>query len=55
MNQEQVYLLRRGRPVAALIDAEDPTMLVEAAEDRADFRAADAARTEMADTGEGSV
>ena len=55
MNHEPVYLLRRGRRVAALIDAEDLAKLIEAAEDLDDLRAANAARTEMADTGEGPL
>ncbi|MBT2551339.1 type II toxin-antitoxin system Phd/YefM family antitoxin [Arthrobacter sp. ISL-65] len=55
VSHEPVYLLRRGRRVAALIDAEDLATLIEAAEDLEDLRAADAARTEMADTGEGTV
>jgi PHD/YefM family antitoxin component YafN of YafNO toxin-antitoxin module len=50
-----VYLLRRGRRVAALIDAEDLANLIEAAEDLEDLRAANAARAEMDDTGEGPV
>lgn len=55
VNHEPVYLLRRGRRVAALIDAEDLARLIEAAEDLDDLRAATAARTEMVDTGEGPV
>lgn len=55
VNHEPVYLLRRGRRVAALIDAEDLANLIEAAEDLADIRAANAARSEMADAGEGPV
>jgi len=55
VSHEPVYLLPRGPRVAALIDAEDLATLIEAAEDLEDLRAANAARTEMADTGEGSV
>lgn len=55
VNHEPVYLLRRGRRVAALIDAEDLATLIAAAEDLEDLRAASAARTEMADTGTGPV
>jgi prevent-host-death family protein len=55
VSHEPVYLLRRGRRVAALIDAEDLATLIEAAEDLEDLRAANAARTEMDDTGEGPV
>lgn len=48
---EPIYLTRRGRRVAAVIDADQLEALVEAAEDLADIRAADAARAEMADGG----
>lgn len=48
---EPVYLTRRGRRVAALIDADDLQTLVGLAEDMADIRAAAAARAEVADTG----
>jgi hypothetical protein len=44
-------MLRRGRRVAGLIDAEDLAALILAAEDLDDLRAADAARAEMAETG----
>jgi prevent-host-death family protein len=47
-----VYLARRGRRVAALIDADDLDALLELAEDMADIRAAEAAREEMRATGE---
>lgn len=47
-----VYLARRGRRVAAVIDAEDLEHLLELAEDMADIRAAEAARAEMRATGE---
>ena len=55
VSHEPVYLLPRGPRVAALIDAEDLATLIEAAEDLEDLRAANAARAEMADTGEGLV
>lgn len=55
VSHEPVYLLRRGRRVAALIDAEDLAKLIEAAEDLHDLRAADAARTEMTETGSSAV
>lgn len=55
VSHEPVYLLRRGRRVAALIDAEDLANLIEAAEDLEDLRAANTARAEMDDTGEGPV
>lgn len=52
VNHEPVYLVRRGRRVAALVDADDLDKLIEAAEDLADIRAAEAARAEVAGTGE---
>ena len=55
VSHEPVYLLRRGRRVAALIDAEDLARLIKAAEDLEDLRAADAARSEMDESGEGPV
>ena len=47
-----VYLARRGRRVAAVIDADDLERLLELAEDTADVRAAEAARAETRATGE---
>ena len=47
-----VYLARRGRRVAAVIDADDLERLLELAEDMCDVRAAEAARAEMRATGE---
>ena len=49
---EPVYLTRRGRRVAAVIDADDLAVIIDLAEDMADIRAAEAARTEMELTGE---
>jgi prevent-host-death family protein len=49
---DPVYLTRRGRRVAAVIDAEDLAHLTEAAEDLADIQAAAAVREEMAETGQ---
>lgn len=46
-----VFLTRRGRRVAAVIDAEDLERLTEAAEDLADIEAAEAARAEIAANG----
>ncbi|MHA6630546.1 type II toxin-antitoxin system Phd/YefM family antitoxin [Pseudonocardia sichuanensis] len=46
-----VFLSRRGRRVAAVIDADDLEKLLDLAEDMADIRAAEAARAEMRDTG----
>lgn len=51
VGHEPVYLTRRGRRVAAVIDADDLDRLVEAAEDLADVEAARAAREEIAETG----
>ncbi len=45
---DPVFLTRRGRRVAAVIDADDLQRLIEAAEDLADVEAARAARAEMA-------
>lgn len=55
VNHEPVYLLRRGKRVAALIDAEDLATLIQAAEDLEDLREANAAREEMIETGETPV
>ena len=46
-----VFLTRRGRRVAAVIDAEDLDRLLEAAEDLADIEAARAARAEVSAQG----
>jgi len=50
-----IYLARRGRRVAALIDADDLDEIIELAEDMADIRAAEAARAEMRATGEAPI
>ncbi|MBA3620520.1 MAG: type II toxin-antitoxin system Phd/YefM family antitoxin [Acidothermales bacterium] len=50
-----VYLARRGRRVAAVIDADDLDELLALAEDMSDIRAATAARAEMAATGEAPI
>jgi prevent-host-death family protein len=50
-DHQPVYLYRRGHRVAAVIDADDLDRLLELAEDMADIRAAEAARTELAQTG----
>lgn len=49
--REPVFLTRRGRRVAAVIDVEDLERLSRAAEDLADLEAADAARAEIAEHG----
>ena len=51
VRHEPVYLTRRGRRVAAVIDADPLERLVEAAEDLADIEAAQAARAEVAEQG----
>ena len=53
--RDPVFLTRRGRRVAAVIDAAQLDELLEAAEDLADIRAAAAARVEMAESGEGPI
>ena len=53
--RQPVYLSRRGRRVAAVIDADVLDRLVELAEDAADARAAEQAREEMRRTGEEPV
>ena len=50
-SHEPVFLTRRGRRVAAVIDADDLERLIQAAEDLADIEAADAARAEIAEYG----
>lgn len=49
VGHDPVYLTRRGRRVAAVIDADDLARLISAAEDLADLEAVRAARQEMAD------
>jgi prevent-host-death family protein len=49
---EPMYLARRGRRVAAVIDADDLDELLQLAEDMSDIRGAEAARDEMRTTGE---
>ena len=51
VRHDPVFLTRRGRRVAALIDAEDLERLAEAAEDLADIEAAQAARAEASEHG----
>ena len=55
VGHDPVFLTRRGRRVAAVIDADDLERLIEAAEDLADIKAAQVARKEMAESGEGPV
>lgn len=48
VSHQPVYLTRRGKRVAAVIDADDLERLVEAAEELADLAAVAAAREELA-------
>ena len=50
-----IYLARRGRRVAAVIDADDLDQILQLAEDMADIRAAAAARAEMQAIGEAPI
>jgi prevent-host-death family protein len=54
-DHEPVYLTRRGRRVAAVIDADDLDGILELAEDMADIRSAEEARAEMQATGEAPI
>lgn len=54
-DHEPVYVARRGRRVAAVIDADDLDRLIELAEDMADIRAAEQARAEMKATAAASI
>lgn len=49
VGHDPVYLTRRGRRVAAVIDADDLDRLIAAAEDLSDIEAAAAALAEMDD------
>ena len=49
VGHDPVYLTRRGKRVAAVIDADDLDRLISAAEDLADVEAAKAARQAIAD------
>ena len=48
IGHDPVYLTKRGRRVAAVIDADDLDRLIAAAEDLADIEAAREARAELA-------
>lgn len=50
-DHQPIYIARRGRRVAAVIDADDLDRILELAEDMADIRAAEQARAEMKATG----
>lgn len=51
VEHEPVFLTRRGRRVAAVIDADQLEALIDSAEDLADLRAVAQARAEMTETG----
>lgn len=53
--REPVFLTRRGRRVAAVVDAAQLEQLLEAADDLADIQAAAEARAEMTETGEAAI
>jgi len=55
VGHDPVFLTRRGRRVAAVIDAEDLANLLRAAEDLEDLRAAQTARQELEHTDGGAV
>ena len=52
---EPVYVTRRGRRIAAVIDADDLDHVLALAEDMADSLAAEQARAEMRATGEAPI
>lgn len=54
VDHEPVYLTRRGKRVAAVVDSDDLERLIAAAEDLADITAAREARQELAQ-GEDSI
>ena len=54
VNHQPVYLTRRGKRIAAVVDATDLEALLRDSEDLADLRAAAAARAEL-DSGETAV
>jgi prevent-host-death family protein len=51
LEHEPIFLARRGRNVAAVIDADDLEKILGLAEDMSDILAAQAAREEMESTG----
>lgn len=52
---DPVFLTRRGRRVAAVIDADELDRLIEAAEELADIEAARAAKAELDETGGAAI
>lgn len=55
VQHEPVFLTRRGRRVAAVIDADQLDALIASAEDLADLRAVAEARAEMTESGAGPI
>lgn len=55
VGHDPIFLTRRGRRVAAVVDAGDFEKLLDDAEDLADLRAAQAARAELAEPGATAV
>lgn len=55
IGRDPVFLTRRGRRVAAVIDADQLDRLIEAAEDLADLRAVAEARQEMDESGAAAI
>ncbi|MHB1066936.1 MAG: type II toxin-antitoxin system Phd/YefM family antitoxin [Candidatus Nanopelagicales bacterium] len=55
IEREPVFLTRRGRRVAAVIDVNQLSALISAAEDLEDLRAVAEARAEMEASGEGPI
>jgi prevent-host-death family protein len=51
-DHKPVYLTRRGRRVAAVIDADDLDRILDLAEDMADIREAEQAREQMTASGQ---
>jgi prevent-host-death family protein len=49
VDHRPVFLTRRGRRIAAVVDADDLQALIESAEDAADVLAANEARASLAD------
>ncbi|GAA3544491.1 type II toxin-antitoxin system Phd/YefM family antitoxin [Nocardioides daeguensis] len=55
IQHDPVFLTRRGRRIAAVVDADQLDQLIEAAEDLADIRAAAAARAELDEPGTAAI
>ena len=55
VGHDPVFLTRRGRRVAAVVDADQLEQLLEAAEELADIRQAAEARAEMAESGQAPI